>query len=109
MFKHYCKEFYGVSEACNEWLKHFNIAAKSTIYNAIDIDEINDLMKNPVKSYRKDYNIKDDDIVVTFTGRLLKEKGVLSAIEAVKKINKDNKKIDLFIAGKGELEQEIKD
>ena len=107
-FKHYCKEFYGVSEACNEWLKHFNITAKSTIYNAIDIDEINELMDNPVKSYRKDYNIKEDDIVVTFTGRLLKEKGVLSAIEAVKKINKDNKKVHLFIAGKGELEQEIK-
>ena len=106
--KHYCKEYYGVSEACNEWLRHFNIEAKSTIYNAIDIDKINNLLENPTESYREKYNISSDDVVISFTGRLVKEKGILNLIDAVKRINKDNKNVYLLIAGSGILEEEIK-
>lgn len=106
--KHYCKEYYGVSEACNDWLRHFNIKAKSTIYNAIDLDEITSLLERPTENYRKNYNINSDDIVITFTGRLVKEKGILNLIAAVKRINEKNKNVYLFIAGNGILEKEVK-
>lgn len=104
--KKYCKNFYGVSNACNEWLNHFDISAKGTIYNAINLDDIQMLANNPVENYRKVYNIKNDDVVVCFTGRLVKEKGILELINAVKRLNKDN--VFLLAAGEGPLLNEVK-
>lgn len=102
----YCKNFYGVSNACNEWLNHFDISAKGTIYNAINLDDIQMLANNPVENYRKVYNIKNDDVVVCFTGRLVKEKGILKLINAVIRLNKDN--VFLLAAGEGPLLNEVK-
>lgn len=50
------------------------------------------------KYLRRYYNFKDEDIVVIFSGRLIKEKGILELIYAMKKIlYLDN--IKLFIVG----------
>lgn len=100
-----CKEFYGVSNACCEWSAHFGIKSKGVLYNSIDTSEINELIDNPVKSYRKENNINKDSIVITFTGRLVKEKGILNLIKAFENLNIDNSY--LFIAGDGPLLNEI--
>ncbi|MDD3337942.1 MAG: glycosyltransferase family 4 protein [Lachnospiraceae bacterium] len=105
--KHYCRDFYGVSMASVEWLKHFHIEGKGTIYNAIDLGKINQTLENPVKDYRNEYGIPEDGVVVTFTGRLIKEKGILQLIQAVKRINRINDKVYLFLAGDGDEEETV--
>ena len=108
LIKRNCKEFYGVSEACNNWLEHFNIKAKATIYNSIDIENINNIINDSKSNIRKDYNLTENDIIITFTGRLVKEKGILNLINAVAEINKKYSNVYLFIAGEGNLIDEIK-
>ena len=103
----FCHDYYGVSEACNEWLKHFHIKAKGVLYNSIDIEEI-ERIKSEVKiSYRKQYQIPDQAVVITFTGRLLREKGLPSLLNVMDQINEKRKDVFLFIAGDGDMEEEI--
>lgn len=89
ILKRYCKNFYGVSQACTEWSKHFQIQPKGVLYNSIDLDELNDIYQNVGAEYRKRYGIPDDGIVISFTGRLLKEKGIPSLLSSIEKIQKN--------------------
>lgn len=107
IIKQYNKDFYGVSEACNEWLKHFNIKAKSTVYNSIDLDRIEYIKGNINNSFREKYRISKNAIVISFTGRLVKEKGILQLVEAVKRLSKNEKNVYLFVAGDGVLYNEL--
>lgn len=102
----YCKDYYGVSQACCEWSRHFNLTPKGVLYNAVDVQELETYMENPVLDYRQEYGVTEDEFVVTFTGRLVKEKGIEQLIEAVKRL-KLNKRVILFIAGAGALEQTV--
>jgi len=106
--KQYPLRFFGVSEACNEWLEHFGIQSTGVIYNAIDISEVNNYTKKPEIDYRSKLQLSSDDIIITFTGRLVKEKGLLKLIEAVKIINKTKRNVYLFIAGDGPLQDDLK-
>lgn len=102
LLKRYCKSFYGVSEACCDWLRHFSIRPKGVLYNAVDLEEIEKIKSKSLRDFRTEYNIPGNDIIVTFTGRLLKEKGIYELIEAVKMYNEDNRQIHLMIAGDGD-------
>ena len=102
-----CKEFYGVSEACLDWLHHFHIKGSGTLYNAIDLESVEEQLQNPVCSFRKQFHIPDDAVVVSFTGRLLKEKGILTLIKAVKDLNKTYSNLYLLIAGDGDEEETV--
>ena len=104
----FCKDYYGVSKACNEWLAHFHIKAKGVLYNSIDLEEVKTVQKNISGLYRKKYDIPDKAIVITFTGRLLKEKGLPSLLNVVERINKERKDVYLFIAGDGDMGDEVK-
>ena len=103
----YCKNYYGVSLACNEWLRHFGIEAKGVVYNSIDINEVNMILEKPSTLYRHMYNIPTDAKVITFTGRLIQEKGLISLINVMKKINSEINNVYLFIAGDGDLWERI--
>lgn len=105
--KIFCKDYYGVSGACNEWLSHFHIKAKGVLYNSIDLDEIEEMSKETVKKYRKKYCVPEDAIVITFTGRLLKEKGLPELLNVMDKVCKERDDVYLFIAGDGDMEDEI--
>lgn len=100
ILKKYCKDYYGVSQAACDWSGHFGIESKGTLYNAIDIENIEKLAKEQVCSYRKEYDIPDDAVVITYTGRLVKEKGSYELSQAFDNI--DVKNSYLFIAGDGE-------
>lgn len=106
--KRNCNEFYGVSEACNEWLQHFNIQAKSTLYNAIDLNEIEVLYTTRKASLRQRLNISEECTVIAFTGRILKEKGVFQLVKAFKRVNKEFPNTKLIIAGDGPMMGELK-
>lgn len=94
-----CKDYYAVSNAAGKWSEHFGISSKGTLYNAIDINSIIDASEKKVCDYRKEYNIPNDATVITFTGRLLKIKGVYELLDAFNQIDRDD--LYLFYAGDG--------
>lgn len=104
----FCHDYYGVSKACNEWLKHFHIKAKGVLYNSINIEEINQLKEKISKSYRKLYNISQEATVITFTGRLLEEKGLPQLLNVMDRLCKEREDLYLFIAGDGDMEDQIR-
>lgn len=101
--KKYVTEYYGVSLACNEWLKHFSIRAQGVFYNAINPD---DFYRNELH-YRKDLSIAQDVIMISFVGRVLEDKGIRKLCEAFEKLKKE--KTCLVVAGDGELFSELKE
>lgn len=92
-------EFYGVSEAVNDWLLHFGIESSGVISNGVDSNYVPDVST----SYRKTYNIPDDKILVSYVGRLVEEKGILELINAVQQLSTDRFDLFLMIAGDGPL------
>ena len=104
----FCKNYYGVSEACNQWLRHFHIQARGVVYNSIDLEEIQTIRDNAVPVFRAKYHIPEDAIVITFTGRLLEEKGLPSLLNVMDEICQKRNDVYLFIAGDGDLEEEVR-
>lgn len=95
------KDFYGVSKRCTEWLKHFKIYAKGVFYNSVDTEEIEKF---------KDYiNKSEEKIVITYTGRMIEEKGVLRLIEAFKNLSSKYPNLELNLAGDGPIYEKIKE
>lgn len=100
LVKSYKPKFYGVSKRCNEWLKHFKINANGVLYNAIDANVYE-------KEKNNHYLTKDKKkIVITYAGRIIKEKGILLLLEVFKNI--DNKNLVLYVAGDGPILEDIK-
>lgn len=106
VLKHYCKDYYGVSQAACDWSGHFNIKSKGVFFNSIDLSEINALLETPVCDYRKENDIPKDATVFTYTGRLVKEKGSFELAQAFLQANIEN--AYLIIAGDGDMFEDIK-
>lgn len=71
------------------------------ISNGIDLDgkyNINHFSDNTKSFLRKKYNLKETDLVVSFIGRLVKEKGIIDLLEAYPLLNSNNVKF-LVIGG----------
>lgn len=105
ILKKYCHHYYGVSATACEWSRHFGIKSDGMLYNAVDIEEIERLCENPVCSYKNQYNIPVDSLVITFTGRMIPEKGIGQLVTAFHELKLDN--AYLFVAGKGEMLEEL--
>lgn len=104
LVKRNINNFYGVSKACNSWLKHFNITAKGVFYNSIDKNIEKDINFN----IKKEYQLKKDTKICVFTGRMIKEKGVVKLMNSFNAISSKYENLVLFIVGDGELYEEIK-
>jgi glycosyltransferase involved in cell wall biosynthesis len=102
--KPYVNRFYGVSEACGRWLKHFGIKSSGVFHNAIDLAD-----GKPVKELYKGYYNKNT-VVISYVGRLIKEKGILNLLNAFVELKRRRPRMDakLFIAGDGPLLKDIK-
>lgn len=100
--KKYNPRFYGVSKRCNSWLKHFNITASGVFYNSVDEDVFEKFCKS---KYKRTFKNK---IVISYVGRIIKEKGILLLLDAFVELQKKYTNIALVIAGDGPLLQEIK-
>lgn len=94
------KDYYGVSLKCNEWLEHFKIQAKGVFYNCINEDEYE---KYKLSNYEK---CEDKKIIISYVGRMIKEKGILEIIEAYEELDK-KEQIQLILAGDGPLLKEL--
>jgi phosphatidylinositol alpha-mannosyltransferase len=57
--------------------------------------------------YRNKFKIKDDAIVVLFSGRFEQVKGILEFSRAVKKLVKDAEKVEVIIVGAGSLSAQV--
>lgn len=81
-----------IKKRCMEIEKRENI---HVLYNCIDEKLYNNKDK---ENFREKYKIDSDELVIGFSGRLIKEKGILELVQAFKKI-KTNKKVRLLIVG----------
>ena len=108
LLKKNCDGFYGVSKNCCRWLTHFGIHPKGVLYNAIDCQTIDALLENPIEDFRKKYHISSESLLVTYTGRLVKEKGILSLMKAFDKVAAE-KDMALMIAGDGPEMEAVED
>ncbi len=99
--KKYVTQFYGVSEKCNDWLQHFDIQASGIFYNSISRDSY--------ETYKEKhfFKKKNDKIVITYAGRMIREKGVEALLEAFQKIKKKYKNTILVLAGDGPLLEDL--
>ena len=105
--KRHVSRYAGVSLACNQWLKHFKIKTSIVFYNAIDLKNIEIIKNSSHISLKKELSIPEDGIIITYSGRLVKEKGIEKLIAAVNSLN--NKNIYLVIAGDGDLLNQIQE
>ena len=109
--KKYCKNYYGVSKASSKWLEHFGIKSQGEIYNAIDLDRINEIKKHcDNEMFRSKLLIPEDFLLVLYTGRLVKEKGIVQLVKSIQRWNEESENpVYLCLAGDGPLLQFIKD
>ncbi len=101
-------EFYGVSRASLRWLTHFHIQGAGILSNGVDIQQIEERLAAPRRDFRREYQIPKDALIYVYTGRLLKEKGLLPLAEAFSRLSNQRKDVYLLMAGDGPLEEELK-
>lgn len=93
-----CKKIIGISKSTSEFMKDYPKDKFSILYNCIDTDKFNkDLWLNDKANIRKKYGIKENEIVMIFSGRLTAEKGIKELIKAFKLIKSKN--IKLLVVG----------
>lgn len=102
-------KFIAVSQAVKEFLiKTERIPEKKVvvIYNAIEIptSPSHNVTKSPV---RKEFGIKDDEMVLSVVGRLVEQKGHKYLFEALSMLN-GKYNIKLLVVGEGPLLQSLK-
>ena len=72
--------------------------------NCIDIDRFSGtLEQEELINIRKKYNIKDNDKILLFTGRIVPEKGIREIIDALKKVKYKNYKLLILGSALNEL------
>ena len=89
----------GVSKyVTDEFLKTSSIEKGYVLKNSIDLKKFDKKISEiEYLELRNKYHISNDDFVIIYCGRLIKEKGVLELVKAVKKIK--NNQIKLLIVG----------
>ncbi|MBU1167485.1 glycosyltransferase family 4 protein [Patescibacteria group bacterium] len=97
--------FYGVSKKCNEWLRNFGIVADGVFYNGVNQEDVG----NKDIDIRKKYNIPRNKVIISFAGRLIREKGITSLLESFAELIKEEENVFLLVMGDGPLLPEISD
>lgn len=89
----------GVSKyVTDEFLKTSSIEKGYVLKNSIDLKKFDKkISETEYLELRNKYHISNNDFVIIYCGRLIKEKGVLELVKAVKKIK--NNQIKLLIVG----------
>jgi len=104
--KHYTDFIFTQSEEDRKTALENNFIDKSkilTIGNGVDVwGEFNpkNIDKDKINELYKEFNLNKNDKIVTFIGRLVKEKGIIDLLEAFNNINfNDGKKVKLIMGG----------
>lgn len=98
----------GVSENTSENLiKYLKINRKKikTIYNGIESSIY--CSKINIAQIKNELSIEDDEPIIGNVGRLVKEKGIVYLLKAIKKLISNFPKLKLIIVGDGDLREEL--
>lgn len=99
LLNRYGPKYFCVSKLSSEWIQTFGLTSSGEIHNAINANEFrNNASALPL------VKVNDDSISVIYAGRLIPEKGVMKLAEAVRDLDD----VELFIAGSGPLENDVK-
>lgn len=104
--KKYCKHFCTVSQAGAQWLAHLNLTSEQVLYNSVNEETIKAYLSESTKNWRQITGISEDTKIITFTGRLIREKGILQLIDSVKALQ-DKYNVALLVAGDGPLYEDL--
>lgn len=70
------------------------------IYNGTDLTEFNSEVEFiKIKNFREKYNIQDNNYIILYNGRIIKEKGIAELISAYKLFSENKKNVKLLITG----------
>lgn len=97
------------SEKTRETLKGYHIKRPIHIIPTglnLDAFKPDNIDMQVVENIKQKYNIKQDNIIITYLGRIAKEKSIDFLIEGFKEVT--NKNVKLMIVGAGPAEEELK-
>lgn len=100
LLKRHPIDFYGVSNESIKWLQTFGIDGKGVLNNSIDADSYYKSASS--RDFRKELQLTKGDFLVSFTGRLIPEKGINELLETARKLS-DKPNIKFALAGDGPL------
>src|SRR5699024_10670628 len=120
------KFFYTIEKLCAKWCTDYIFTQSeedgklaiqdkflpeeyiTIISNGVDVqDKFNsaNMEKNRLDNYKKEFNIHENDVVVSFIGRLVRAKGILDLLEGFNQIEQKNIKL-LVIGGASSSERD---
>ena len=94
-------DFYAVSHAGLKWLERYGIRGVGVISNSVAPEDFSEALRDP-GMWRREHNIPDDAVLITFSGRIMKEKGIIDLLEAFDGLKGDH--LYLAVAGGGDME-----
>lgn len=88
-----------------------NIPDTRIHYYELGIDEkrFSPISEEEIRNTREKFNITNDEVVVSWAGRLGNEKGIEYLLPALDKLLSKQKRVKIFIAGTGVMEEVISD
>lgn len=105
--KRFDNRYIAVSSTSAKWLEHFGIDAIGVVNNSIDAESFIKTSSN--RDFRSELHIDPDAFIVVFTGRLMKEKGLIPLCNAIESFNESHlADVHLVIAGLGPLEDYLR-
>ncbi len=102
--KRYHPDYYGISKASLGWLRTFGIEGSGVISNAIDVELFKEGASS--KSFRDSLSISDDQLIITYTGRLIPEKGIDRLIDCARQLDGEED-VQFLVAGDGPMRSVI--
>ncbi|MCL1847424.1 MAG: glycosyltransferase family 4 protein [Coriobacteriia bacterium] len=100
ILKRYPADYYSVSKKGLDWLRTFNIMGAGVLNNSIDAYAF--ASQSSQRSFRSDLALPEEAFLVTYTGRLIPEKGLKPLLAAAKMLEVYEDIMFLF-AGDGPL------
>ena len=94
-------DYYAVSHAGLRWLEHYGIKGKGVISNSIDPKDFTEALAHPGK-WRKAHGIPDEALLISFSGRIMRDKGITDLLEAFDRLKGDD--LYLAVAGGGDMD-----
>jgi len=100
VFQH-TQQYIGVSEFITKRVKEAvdNDIQIDVCYNGIEIDLFSNINQSDVAALRKRLQLKEDDKVIVFVGRLTENKGVMELLKAFGRLSKEHTNWKLVIVG----------
>lgn len=95
--------FYAVSTKGVNWLNNFGIKGRGVLSNSIDASSYRASASS--RDYRDEFNIEPDDLLISYTGRLIPEKGIVQLMEVARILKSENANAVFLLAGDGPLRE----